>query len=191
MIKNGMYYITEDFKQLIRNLGGEWNDQKKRPIVCLMQSTEHPDLYWAIPVGKVNHRDDKAMERIKSFMNKPTRDLRCCYYHIGRTTNKSIFFISDAIPITDKYISEEHLGSDNKLFVFRLPEIFPVFHRRHEGIASSFPLFPSKPENNCLQLLRNPALLYYNASFLLRSLTAFFPGKDSVLPPLPEKKQVR
>ena len=38
-----MYYITEDFKQLIRNLGGEWNDQKKRPIVCLMQSTEHPD----------------------------------------------------------------------------------------------------------------------------------------------------
>ena len=39
-----MYYITEDFKQLIRNLGGEWNDQKKRPIVCLMQSTEHPDL---------------------------------------------------------------------------------------------------------------------------------------------------
>lgn len=40
-----MYYITEDFKQLIRNLGGEWNDQKKRPIVCLMQSTEHPDLY--------------------------------------------------------------------------------------------------------------------------------------------------
>ena len=95
-----MYYITEDFKQLIRNLGGEWNDQKKRPIVCLMQSTEHPDLYWAIPVGKVNHRDDKAMERIKSFMNKPTRDLRCCYYHIGRTTNKSIFFISDAIPIT-------------------------------------------------------------------------------------------
>ncbi len=45
MIKNGMYYITEDFKQLIRNLGGEWNDQKKRPIVCLMQSTEHPDLY--------------------------------------------------------------------------------------------------------------------------------------------------
>ena len=87
MIKNGMYYITEDFKQLIRNLGGEWNDQKKRPIVCLMQSTEHPDLYWAIPVGKVNHRDDKAMERIKSFMNKPTRDLRCCYYHIGRTTN--------------------------------------------------------------------------------------------------------
>lgn len=136
MIKNGMYYITEDFKQLIRNLGGEWNDQKKRPIVCLMQSTEHPDLYWAIPVGKVNHRDDKAMERIKSFMNKPTRDLRCCYYHIGRTTNKSIFFISDAIPITDKYISEEHLGSDNKLHIIKNPHLLQSLHYKLNRILN-------------------------------------------------------
>lgn len=136
MIKNGMYYITEDFKQLIRNLGGEWNDQKKRPIVCLMQSTEHPDLYWAIPVGKVNHRDDKAMERIKSFMNKPTKDLRCCYYHIGRTTNKSIFFISDAIPITDKYISEEHLGSDNKLHIIKNPHLLQALHYKLNRILN-------------------------------------------------------
>jgi len=31
--------------------------------------------------------------------------IRSCYYHLGRTTSKSIFFISDAIPITDKYIA--------------------------------------------------------------------------------------
>ena len=93
-----MYYITEDFKQLIRNLGGEWNDQKKRPIVCLMQSTEHPDLYWAIPVGKVNHRDDKAMERIKSFMNKPTRDLRCCYYHIATKITIRVYVSETYLP---------------------------------------------------------------------------------------------
>ena len=73
MIKNGMYYITEDFKQLIRNLGGEWNDQKKRPIVCLMQSTEHPDLYWAIPVGKVNHREDRKSTRLNSSHNVASR----------------------------------------------------------------------------------------------------------------------
>lgn len=123
MNQNGMYYITDDFKQIIRDLGGEWNDRKKRPIVCLIESTETPGLYWAIPVGKVNHRDDSAMSRIISFMNKPTRDLRSCYYHIGRTTNKSIFFISDVIPITDKYILEEHLGSNKKPYIIKNPNL--------------------------------------------------------------------
>lgn len=121
MNQNGMYYVTDEFKQLIRNLGGEWNDQKKRPIVCLIQSSENPELYWAIPVGKVNHRDQEGMDRIRYFMGKPNRDLRSCYYHIGRTTNKSIFFISDTIPVTDKYILEEHLGADLNPYVIKNP----------------------------------------------------------------------
>jgi len=121
MNQNGMYYITDDFKTLVRSLGGEWNDKKKRPIVCLIKSTESDDLYWAIPVGKVNHRDQQAMDRIKDYINKPNRDLRSCYYHLGRTTNKSIFFISDAIPITDKYILEEHKGSDNNPYEIKNP----------------------------------------------------------------------
>ena len=97
------------------------HDNKKRPIVCLIQSREHPDLYWAVPVGKVNHRDSKAMERIESYMNKPNRDLRSCYYHLGRTTSKSIFFISDAIPITDKYILSEHLASNDTPYIIKNP----------------------------------------------------------------------
>ena len=100
MNQNGMYYVTDEFKQLIRNLGGEWNDQKKRPIVCLIQSSENPELYWAIPVGKVNHRDQEGMNRIRFFMSRPDRDLRSCYYHVGRTTSKSIFFISDCAELT-------------------------------------------------------------------------------------------
>lgn len=121
MNQNGMYYVTDEFKQLIRNLGGEWNDQKKRPIVCLIQSSEISELYWAIPVGKVNHRDQEGMNRIRFFMSRPDRDLRSCYYHIGRTTNKSIFFISDTIPIIDKYILEEHLGADLNPYVIKNP----------------------------------------------------------------------
>lgn len=121
MKQNGMYYIKDEYKQLVRSLGGEWNDKKKRPIVCLIQSAEHPDLYWAVPVGKVNHRDSKAMERIESYMNKPNRDLRSCYYHLGRTTSKSIFFISDAIPITDKYILSEHLASNDTPYIIKNP----------------------------------------------------------------------
>ena len=118
MNQNGMYYITDELKQLIRKLGGEWNDKKKRPVVCLIESTEFCGLYWAIPVGKVNHRNEQAMLRIRTYMDKPDRDLRSCYYHLGRTTNKSIFFISDAIPITDKYILEEHRGAETNEGVF-------------------------------------------------------------------------
>ena len=114
-----MYYITNEFKELVRTLGGEWNDRKKRPIVCLMPSIENPKLYWAIPVGKVNHRNQAAMNRIYTYMNKNKKDLRSCYYHLGRTSNKSIFFISDAIPITDKYILEEHLGSDLNPYIIK------------------------------------------------------------------------
>lgn len=117
MVENGMYYMTDEYKEIVKSVGGEWNDRKKRPIVCLLQSTENPKLYWAIPVGKVNHRDEDGMARIKKYMGY--RDIRGSYYHVGRTTNKSIFFITDAVPITDKYILEEHLGSDSNPYIVK------------------------------------------------------------------------
>ena len=33
MIERGLYYSKEEFKELIRSIGGEWSDTKKRPIV--------------------------------------------------------------------------------------------------------------------------------------------------------------
>lgn len=134
MIQNGMYYMTDSFKELVRSLGGEWNDQKKRPIVCLLQSTENPDLYWAIPVGKVNHRDEKSLDRINTYMNY--KDIRGCYYHIGRTTNKSIFFISDVIPITDKYILEKHLGSDEQHYILKNHKLISALETKLKRILS-------------------------------------------------------
>lgn len=134
MIQNGMYYMTDSFKELVRSLGGEWNDQKKRPIVFLLQSTENPDLYWAIPVGKVNHRDEKALDRINTYMNY--KDIRGCYYHIGRTTNKSIFFISDVIPITDKYILEKHLGSDEQHYILKNHKLISALETKLKRILS-------------------------------------------------------
>ena len=91
MKQNGMYYITNEFKSLVKSLMGNGMIKKKRPIVCLIKSTEANGLYWAIPVGKVNHRDQQAMDRINDYITKPNRDLRSCYYHLGKTTNKSIF----------------------------------------------------------------------------------------------------
>ena len=55
MIERGLYYATASFAQMIKNNGGTWNDTKHRPIVCLIKSKEHEGLYWAIPMGKLNH----------------------------------------------------------------------------------------------------------------------------------------
>ena len=68
-------------------------------------------LYWAIPVGNYNHRDASAKRRINNFINLPPENIASCYYHIGQTTIKSIFFISDVIPVIDKYIERGYINN--------------------------------------------------------------------------------
>lgn len=136
MIERGLYYANASFSEMIRSVGGEWNDTKHRPIVCLIKSAEHDGLYWAIPMGKLNHRDEAQQERLNFYLNLPERDIRSCYYHIGRTTTKSIFFISDAIPITDKYIESIHTGADNKHFIIKNPNLTAELERKLKRILS-------------------------------------------------------
>lgn len=52
MIERGLYYATPQFTEMIRSVGGVWNDSKHRPIVCLINAREHAGLYWAIPMGQ-------------------------------------------------------------------------------------------------------------------------------------------
>jgi hypothetical protein len=134
MIQNGMYYMTDEYKELVKSIGGQWNDTKKRPMACVLQSTENPDIFWAIPVGKVNHRDEQALNRIRTFMEY--RDIRGPYYHIGRTTNKSIFFISDAVPITDKYILEPHYDINKKPYVIKNPKLLLELNKKLKRILN-------------------------------------------------------
>lgn len=110
MQEYGLYFGTEDFYNLIRSVGGQWNDTKERPLVCMMRSLAYAGLYWAVPVGNWAHRDEKAKKRIERFMSCPRDDLRSCYYHVGNTDVKSIFFISDTVPIVDGYVEREYLG---------------------------------------------------------------------------------
>ena len=136
MIEKGLYYTTEDFAKMIKSVGGVWEDKKHRPIVCLIKSSENNDLYWAIPMGKYNHRNTEQIARLNTYLNYPDRDIRSCYYHIGRTTSTSIFFVSDAIPITQKYILEEHVGGDNKHFVIKNPNLIRELERKLFRILS-------------------------------------------------------
>ncbi len=136
MIERGLYYTTVDFANLIRSIGGVWEDTKRRPIVCLIKSVENEHLYWAIPMGKYNHRNETQKERLHYFLNLPQRDIRSCYYHVGRTTTRSIFFISDAVPITDKYIESPHVGADRKHFIIKNPNLISELERKLYRILS-------------------------------------------------------
>ena len=119
MKEHGMYFGKKEFYQIIRNLGGTWNDSKERPILCLIKSLEHDNLYWAIPVGNYEHRDEKAKSRIQKYMNYDKKDIRSCFYHIRNTNKKSIFFISDVVPFTDKYIDREYLNKTKKIHIIK------------------------------------------------------------------------
>lgn len=130
MIERGLYYATSNFAELIRSIGGAWSDSKHRPIVCLIRSTEHADLYWAIPMGNLNHRNEAQRRRLDFYINLPDDDIRSCYYHIGRTSNRSIFFISDAIPITEKYIDGIHVGADKCHYIIKNPNLISELERK-------------------------------------------------------------
>lgn len=130
MIERGLYYARSDFQKMIQTVGGEWNDSKHRPIVCLLRSTEDADLFWAIPMGKWNHRDEEKKKRIQRYLDFDEKDIRSCYYHVGRTTTKSIFFISDAIPIIDKYIDGVHVGGNNKQYIIKNTKLIAELERK-------------------------------------------------------------
>ena len=144
MIERGLYYANTDFSNMIKSIGGEWNDTKHRPIVCLIKSSENDKLYWAIPMGKLNHRNTQQIERLNYYLNLPANDIRSCYYHIGRTTSKSIFFISDAIPITDNYIDDIHVGADNKHYIIKNPNLISELERKLKRILSDENSQPNK-----------------------------------------------
>lgn len=132
----GMYFCGDDLYNLIREIGGEWNDTKERPIVFFVESLEYSDIYWAIPVGNYKHRNDAVKNRIHKFMALPDDDLRSCYYHIGKTTVKTIFFISDVIPVTEKYIEREYLGYDNRLYIIKNKELLKTLERKLNRILA-------------------------------------------------------
>lgn len=136
MIERGLYYATPEFAKMIQSVEGTWNDTKHHPIVCLVKSSEHPDLYWAIPMRKLNHRNPAQQQQLDFYLNLPDRDIRSCYYHIGRTSSQSIFFISDAIPITEKHIDGIHVGGNQKHYIIKNTKLIAELERKLFRILS-------------------------------------------------------
>ncbi len=138
MQENAVYFGKSDFYNLVRILGGKWADSKERPVVCLMKLSENDDICWAIPVGNFNHRTPDAKKRIEKYMNYNERDIRSCYYHIGKIdVVTSIFFISDVVPITDKYIEREYLGVyTKKLYVIKNKRLLSELQRKVKRVLA-------------------------------------------------------
>ena len=137
MIKNSMYFAKKEIYDLIRSLGGQWNDSKERPIVCIFESNEHKGLYYAVPVGNYEHRDNKAKERIQKYLDLPEDRIESCFYHVGNTTVKSIFFLSDVIPIIDKYIDREYKNYySNKIHEIKNKELIAELERKLKRILA-------------------------------------------------------
>ncbi len=136
MNENAVYYGKADLYQKIRAVGGIWNDGKERPLVCLVESSEHPNLFWGIPMGDFEHRDQIAKNRIYKYLNCHPSELKSCFYHVGRTTKKSIFFISDVIPITKEYIEREYIGYGNLPFVIKNKPLIAELNRKLQRILS-------------------------------------------------------
>ena len=75
-------------------------------------------------MGNMKHRDTKAQSRIQNYLSYNISDIRSCFYHIGKTDTKSIFFLSDAVPITSKYINKSYLNKyTNKPHIIKNPKL--------------------------------------------------------------------
>lgn len=137
MIKNSMNFAKREIYDLICSLGGQQNDSKERPIVCIFESNEHKGLYYAVPVGNYEHRDNNAKERIQRYLDLPEDRIESCFYHVGNTTVKSIFFLSDVIPIIDKYIDREYKNYySNKIHEIKNKELIAELERKLKRILA-------------------------------------------------------
>ena len=107
MLVTGIYKLLRNYKDVITKVGGKYNDEKSRPIYCCLQDERNKNIFWAIPVSSMANRSSKQVERMEMYCNFPKGDIRSCYYHIGLLNNKkAIFKISNALPVTEKYIAK-------------------------------------------------------------------------------------
>ena len=103
----------------------------------MLKSLEYDSLYWAIPIGNWDHRSEEAKQRINSFLSYDEKDLRSCYYHVGNTDVKSIFFITDVVPIKDEYIDREYLNRyTNNIYVIQNKQLIAEIERKLKRILA-------------------------------------------------------
>lgn len=115
--ENGVYFLKKELYDVIRKVGGICQDRKERPVVAIVPSFEDSNIYWAIPMGDLNHRTPQQIERLNGYLSSSDKLLRSCFYHVGNTDKKSIFFVSDVLPITGDYVERAYIAHNNPLII--------------------------------------------------------------------------
>ena len=117
MKPRGFYKLANTYPKLVRMLNGKYEDTKERPIYCCIQDKRYPGIFWAIPTSDLSHRTAQQIDRITKYTSLPERDIRSCYYHIGHTNKAAIFKVSNALPVSDKYIEDEYFSNGRHLIL--------------------------------------------------------------------------
>ncbi len=110
MIESGFYKISQDYIDIIRELGGRYNDAKERPIYCCFVDKFIKGMYWMIPTGDLSHRTPEQIQKIKEWCALNERDIRWAYCHIGHTNRDAVYRISNCFPVIPKYIDAPYIS---------------------------------------------------------------------------------
>lgn len=113
MEEHSIYYGKNEFYEIIRNIGGTWNDSKERPIVCLIKLSENDNIYWAIPMGNWEHRDEKAKAITQKYIERS---------YIGKYTGKPYI-------IKNKQLLDELIRKTKRILSWENSK--PNFYRQH------------------------------------------------------------
>ena len=143
----GFYLIKEEYIDLINNIGGKYIDKKERPIYCCIEDKNIKGLYWAIPTSNVAHRTGKQMERISNYCSYPKHDIRSAFYYVGMTNRPAIYKISNALPITEKYIEKEYSSKGIQLMLEDKEQVSEVY-KKLMRILSYEGRFPNRLEQH-------------------------------------------
>lgn len=145
MIENGLYIIKEDYFFKFQKIGSKFKDNKsgKRPTFCCIQDKYIKEIYWAIPTSQITQ--EKNMNRIKTYIDAPTSNIKSSFYHIGMTNKPCIFCIGATFPITEKYIEREYTHKGKHL-VLKNEEQNHTLRTKLKRILQAENMFPNRFE---------------------------------------------
>lgn len=145
MKEHGFYLIKDEYIKLVNKLGGKYNDAKERPIYCCIKDDKVDGLYWLIPTSDLSHRTPEQIQKYKEY--ETYDDIRSAYYYVGKTTKPALYKISNALPISDKYILREFVSCNTHL-ILQDKAAITVIEERLKRILSYENVKPNKLEQH-------------------------------------------
>ena len=143
MVENGFYLLNQSYIDLVQKLGGKYNDNKTRPMFCCIKDVETEGLYWLIPTSDYSHRTQIQKDRINSYIK--AKGIKSAFYFVGYTTKDALFKISNALPVTEKYISREYVSCGVHLILQDQAQIIEIRKKLYK-ILSYEKLYPNRLE---------------------------------------------